>query len=104
MSDQEFMSSVFNDRILKQYATVNISWEALAGPKERPKPIWKNRSRWWLMRRRIVAWLHKSIGDYGLKREYLEYEPCYECGGEVVPTTEGEYVAGWEDVTEDHDG
>lgn len=46
------------------------------------------RSPEWLAARDAFAEIWEELRDAGLAAGYLEQPPCYECGGEVIVTTD----------------
>lgn len=88
--------------LLKHGMRVNISWEALRGDTLRGDtsdrtPIYRNRSRWWLLQRRAANWLLFRLLKWAERKKFVESALCFECAGYPEPTTEVEYLAGWAD-------
>jgi hypothetical protein len=84
--------------VLKKHAMrMNFSWEALKGTGSDRTPVYRNRSRWWLLQRRVANWALFRLLNWAERKKFVEGGLCYECPGYPEPTTDLDYFAGWED-------
>ena len=71
--------------IEKRGVNILLSWEQLA-PPDPGYTITTPKSRWWLARRKVFVWLWSRFEKLGLRRNFIQYATCYECGGAVEVT------------------
>ena len=91
-----FVNDIWSGEVYKLAYLQSVSRALLAGPDDR-KTIYKRRSRWWLLQRRVTNWLLFRLLGWAERKEFVEGAHCYECQGYPEPTTDKTYFAEWKD-------
>ena len=82
-----------NERLRQIYVAAQLAhrtsaFEALLGPRRKGHYVESPKDPKFLSAREAWVERWKRITEEGHAMGYLEYEHCYECGGESVPTTD----------------
>lgn len=73
--------------------TISIPWELLSPSPFTQRPshlVTTHKTDEWLAAREKFVSEWESMQQQGLNEGFLEQEACYECGGQVIPTTNTE--------------
>lgn len=97
MSEQpKFVNDIWSDEVYKFTYLQTVS-RALLGESDDREPIYKKRSRWWMLQRRVTNWLLFRLLAWAERKDFVEGAACYECQGYPEPTTDKTYFVGWKD-------
>lgn len=98
MSEQpKFVNDIWSGEVYKAGLRAFWARELLFEGADKREAIYKNRSRWWLLKRRATNWLLFRLLSWAERKKFVESAHCYECQGYPEPTTDETYFAGWKD-------